>query len=205
VGRPQAQLDHVEDLWNGRDFWPDRRYRRNPAAGELASGAEDPVQCLGFTLASGQNRVRHAMLASLAAKLRRPLVYCNLVGGNDELIFDGASLAFDHAGGLVTPGRRVRRGLCVARPRRAGAGDLEVLPDEEKLHRALVLGRDYVRKCGFKSVVLGLSRGLTRRSACLAVAALGREQVRVFRCLPTSRRRESGRRASAGNATRHRL
>jgi len=119
------------------------------------------------------------MLASLAAKLRRPLVYANLVGGNDELIFDGASLAFDRTGCLVARGGTFEEDFVTFDLDAPSPVTPEVIPDEEKLHRALVLGlRDYVQKCGFRSVVLGLSGGIdSALTACLAVAALGREHV----------------------------
>lgn len=207
VGR-QLGLTVCEDLWNDEDFWADRRYPRNPAAELVADGAEILFNVSASPWHLGKNRVRHAMLGSLAAKLRRPLVYCNLVGGNDELIFDGASLAFDGEGRLLVRGRMFEEDLvvfdlpeasppCGGRPslvpqpaspsaiELSGVGEPagpapESLPDEEKLCRALVLGlRDYVHKCGFKSVVLGLSGGIdSALTACLAVAALGREHVR---------------------------
>jgi NAD+ synthetase len=106
-------------------------------------------------------------------------VYCNLVGGNDELIFDGNSMAFDATGKLIAQAAAFREDLVVV--------DLDTpcpvshaQPDSiATLHDALVLGlRDYVQKCGFKSVVLGLSGGVDSAvTACLAVAALGRENV----------------------------
>ncbi len=174
-------LTICEDLWNDEDFWRDRRYRRNPAVELVEAGAE----CLFNVSASpwhlGKNRVRHAMLASLVAKTRRPLFYCNLVGGNDELVFDGASLAFNAQGQLLARGALFDEDFvmvdCAAGAPLPAAADLA---DEEKLFRALVLGlRDYLHKCGFKSAVLGLSGGIdSALTAVLAVAALGREHVR---------------------------
>lgn len=174
-------LTICEDLWNDEDFWRDRRYRRNPAVELVEAGAE----CLFNVSASpwhlGKNRVRHAMLASLVAKTRCPLFYCNLVGGNDELVFDGASLAFDARGQLLARGALFDEDFVVV----DSASDVPLPPipdlvDEEKLFRALVLGlHDYLQKCGFKSAVLGLSGGIdSALTAVLAVAALGRENVR---------------------------
>jgi NAD+ synthetase len=173
-------LTVCEDLWNDEDFWQDRRYRRNPAADLIAAGAEILFNVSASPWHLGKNRVRHAMLASLVAKTRCPLVYCNLVGGNDELIFDGSSLVFNAAGRLVARGAAFAADFVVVD---TGTPD-PVAPaeqgDEEKLYGALVLGlRDYLHKCGFQSAVLGLSGGIdSALTACLAVAALGAEQVR---------------------------
>jgi NAD+ synthetase len=173
-------LTVCEDLWNDEDFWPDRRYRRNPAAELVAAGADLLLNVSASPWHLGKNRIRHAMLASLANKTRRPLVYCNLVGGNDELVFDGSSLVFNAAGGLVARGASFAEDFIVADTDAAAAPPVAPLDDEEKLHRALVLGlRDYLHKCGFSSAVLGLSGGIdSALTACLAVAALGAERVR---------------------------
>jgi NAD+ synthetase len=172
-------LTVCEDLWNDEDFWPDRRYRRNPAAELAAAGADLLLNVSASPWHLGKNRVRHAMLASLAAKLRRPLVYCNLVGGNDELIFDGTSLVFDAAGRVVARGARFAEDFLVADTEAPPAPDAPEPADEEKLHGALVLGlRDYLHKCGFTDAVLGLSGGIdSALTACLAVDALGAEHV----------------------------
>src|SRR5207245_9988535 len=104
---------------------------------------------------------------------RTPLCYCNLVGGNDELIFDGNSMVFDASGKLIARGTAFGEELLVVdlgSPRSTLRAPLE---PTAALHDALVLGlRDYVQKCGFKSVVLGLSGGIDSAvTACLAVDA----------------------------------
>ena len=120
------------------------------------------------------------MLRSLAGKAAVPVVYCNLVGGNDELIFDGASLVFNAAGELIARGEAFEEDLVVVDTDATRAVSPDRSVDEEKVFKALVLGLgDYIHKCGFKSVVLGLSGGIdSALSACLAVAALGAENVR---------------------------
>jgi NAD+ synthetase len=172
-------LTICEDLWNDEDFWRDRRYRRNPAVELADAGAEIIFNVSASPWHLGKNRLRHVMLASLAAKTRRPLVYCNLVGGNDELIFDGSSLVFNTGGTLVARGAMFAEDFVLAETDATAALPAEELPDEEKLHRALVLGlRDYLHKCGFKSAVLGLSGGIdSALTACLATEALGPENV----------------------------
>jgi len=123
-------------------------------------------------------------LRRIAAKTRRPVVFCNQTGGNDELVFDGGSLVFNAAGELVAQGKLFEEDLVIAEVGRDALprvqADQQVGPtDEELLYKALVLGlRDYLHKCGFKSAVLGLSGGIdSALVACLAVAALGRENV----------------------------
>ncbi len=172
-------LTICEDLWNDEDFWHNRRYRRNPAVELAAAGAELIFNVSASPWHLGKNRLRHAMLASLAAKTRCPLVYCNLVGGNDELIFDGASHVFNAAGELVARGAMFAEDFVVAETDVPAMPPTPELPDEEKLHRALVLGlRDYLHKCGFKSAVLGLSGGIdSALTACLAAEALGPANV----------------------------
>jgi NAD+ synthetase len=130
----------------------------------------------------GKERVRYDMLRGVAQAHRVPVVYCNLVGGNDELVFDGNSLAFDASGNLLAQGVAFQEDLVIvdlgggtpAKPHR-----FDLPEPAARLHDALVLGlRDYTRKCGFKSVVLGLSGGIDSAvTACLAVAALGPENV----------------------------
>lgn len=172
-------LTICEDLWNDEDFWQDRRYRRNPAVELVEAGAQFLFNVSASPWHLGKNRIRHAMLGSLVAKLERPLLYCNLVGGNDELVFDGSSLAFSGAGQLVARGAPFAEDFQVVDTAATAALGADPTGDEEKLHRALVLGlRDYLEKCGFRSAVLGLSGGIDSAvTACLAVAALGAENV----------------------------
>ncbi len=169
-----------EDLWNDEDFWPDRRYRPNPAADLVAAGAEILLNLSASPWHLGKDETRHAMLASLAAKAGRPVVYCNLVGGNDELVFDGQSLAFGADGRLLAQADAFREDFRVIETDQAGGMTHRILTAEQAIHDALVLGtRDYLHKCGFRSAVLGLSGGIDSAVvAALAVAALGAENVR---------------------------
>ena len=168
-----------EDLWNDEDFWKQRRYSKNPATELAASGAEVLVNLSASPWHLGKNRLRRQMLSSLAAKCRLPLIYCNLVGGNDELVFDGGSLAFDANGKLLAQARTFDEQLLHVRL----PGDSIPTPveatDEEKVYRALVLGvRDYLGKCGFRKALLGLSGGIdSALVACIAVDALGAANV----------------------------
>jgi NAD+ synthase (glutamine-hydrolysing) len=173
-------LTICEDVWNDDDFWDERRYRRNPAAELAAAGATLLLNCSASPWHLGKSQARQELLSRLAARTGCPVVYCNLVGGNDELVFDGGSVVFDAAGNLVAEAKRFAEDLLLVdlaamRPIEP-AGPLP----EQQLFDALTLGlRDYVQKCGFKSVLLGLSGGIdSALTACLAVAALGAENVR---------------------------
>lgn len=128
----------------------------------------------------GKERTRQAMLSQLAAKCRVPVVYVNLVGGNDELVFDGQSCILDAQGRQIARARAFTSDQVLVDLQETRPVDLDGMTDEQQLHDALVLGtRDYLQKCGFRSVVLGLSGGIDSAVvACLAVAALGADQVR---------------------------
>ncbi len=169
-----------EDVWNDEDFWRDRRYRRNPATELVATGSQLIFNVSASPWHLGKNKTRHGMLSSLAAKLKRPLLYCNLVGGNDELVFDGASLVFDAEGRRAAQGQMFAEDFLMVDTEALKPVPPVELADEEKVYRALVTGlRDYLHKCGFKSAVLGLSGGIdSALTAVIAVDALGRENVR---------------------------
>jgi len=173
-------LTVCEDVWNDEDFWQDRRYRQNPARDLVAAGAEILFNVSASPWQLGKEGTRRRMLASLVGRLRVPFVYCNLVGGNDELIFDGASLVLDARGQLLAEGAMCREDFLVVETDTATPIEPAPLGAEEMLYRALVVGlRDYMHKCGFRSAVLGLSGGIdSALTAVLAVEALGRENVR---------------------------
>ena len=173
-------LTICEDIWNDEDFWPERRYRRNPPVELADAGAQVIFNISASPWHLGKDKTRFEMLRSLALKTRRPVVFCNQAGGNDELVFDGGSLVFNAAGDLIARGKMFAEDFVVV-DTEAKAAVAPVVPgDEEMIYGALVLGlRDYLHKCGFKTAVLGLSCGIDSAvTACLAVAALGPENVR---------------------------
>ena len=173
-------LTVCEDVWNDEDFWPDRRYRGNPAVELATAGATLLFNVSASPWHLGKSRTRRSMLSSLAAKTRCPLLYCNLVGGNDELIFDGASLAWNSQGHLIAQAKSFADDLVLVDTGSTATLTAPEACEEEDLYHALSLGlRDYLHKCGFKSAVLGLSGGIdSALTAVLAVEALGRENVR---------------------------
>ncbi|MCL4177113.1 MAG: NAD+ synthase [Verrucomicrobia bacterium] len=179
-GPHRLGLTICEDVWNDEDFWRDRRYPRNPAVELAAAGADLMVNISASPWHLGKDRTRRRMLESLVRKLGVPLVYCNLVGGNDELIFDGGSLVLSAGGDVVGAGRRFEEDFVVIDSGDATGPEGGGMVEEEEIYRALVLGtRDYLGKCGFSTALLGLSGGIDSAvTACLAVAALGSEHVR---------------------------
>ena len=169
-----------EDAWNDEDFWPERRYRPDPVSDLASQGIDVLLNLSASPWHLGKDITRREMLRSLSVKHRVPTVYCNLVGGNDELVFDGQSLAFNAAGGQLMQGAAFSEEIRVidtATP--GGMAPLHPSP-EAAIYHALVLGtRDYLTKCGFQSAVLGLSGGIDSAVvACIAVAALGSNHVR---------------------------
>jgi NAD+ synthase (glutamine-hydrolysing) len=172
-------LTICEDIWNDKDYGRVPYYQRDPVVDLVKAGAGLLLNISASPYHLGKEQLRHEMLSGVAAKHRVPLAYCNLVGGNDELIFDGNSMVFDASGKLVARGAAFGEDLLVVDLAAAKPIVFEPQAQVAALHDALVLGLcDYVRKCGFKSVVLGLSGGIDSAvTACLAVDALGAENV----------------------------
>lgn len=169
-----------EDIWNDEDFWPDRLYRRDPVKEAIAQGAKVILNISASPWHDGKEKVRREMLCRVARDEKIPLAQVNLVGANDELIFDGHSIAIDARGNVIAMGRGFAEDVFVADFGAAAASaGVQFPPREAQIFSALALGiRDYVHKCGFKSVILGLSGGIdSALTAVLAADALGRENV----------------------------
>ncbi len=169
-----------EDIWNDEDFWPERLYRRDPIKDLVAAGANLMLNISASPWCAGKEKTRLAMLQRVAHDERVPLVQVNLVGANDELIFDGHSVALDRAGEVLRMGKGFAEEVFVVEvDGNLPSGQPQWPAPEELLFRALSLGvRDYVTKCGFKSVVLGLSGGIDSAiTAVIAVDALGADKV----------------------------
>jgi len=176
----QLGLTICEDVWNDEGYWRAPRYDRNPVQDLVESGAEIILNLSASPWHLGKERMRREMLGAQAKSIQRPLFYCNATGGNDELIFDGGSLAFGPAGQTWARGKFFGEDCVLVdldSPIEATPADAD---DEAMLHDALVMGvRDYLGKCGFNNAVIGLSGGIDSAvTAALAVAALGAENVR---------------------------
>jgi NAD+ synthetase len=190
-----------EDLWNDEQLIARRLYHQNPIQDLIAAGAELLVNCSASPFVVGKHDFRLELFGAQAKRFGKPIVYVNQVGGNDELVFDGNSVVFGADGSVIANAKAFEEDLLVVdvTPASAAASrGLGVSPerfvekkelgrdaqatdarDLESIYKALVLGlRDYVRKCGFKSVVIGLSGGIdSALTAALAVAALGKDKV----------------------------
>ena len=170
-----------EEVWNDATFWARQLYPRDPIADLAAAGTELFVNISSSPFTMGKAALRRDMVRQQAVKHRRPFIYLNQVGGNDELIFDGHSLALDATGALIGRTRDFAEDfLIVDLPgdRVAALADVSTSREQEAW-KALTLGlRDYTHKCGFTSVVLGLSGGIdSALTAALAADALGPSQV----------------------------
>ncbi|BAY45616.1 NAD+ synthase [Scytonema sp. HK-05] len=174
-----------EDLWNDEDFWGKRSYITNPIADLAILGVDFIVNLSASPYSVGKQKFREAMLKHSAVRFRQPIIYANQVGGNDDLIFDGRSFALNRQGEIVCRAYGFEKDLVVVefdevqRDLQLASISPEYNSDEEEIWQALVLGlRDYVRKCGFSKVVLGLSGGVdSSLVAAIATAALGKENV----------------------------
>jgi len=184
-----------EDIWNDEDFWPERLYRRDPIKELIAQGAEIILNLSASPWHDGKEKTRLAMLQRVARDEHVPLAQVNLVGANDELIFDGHSVALNARGEVNALGKGFVEDVLVAdlnscRSRGDKTQMKEPLetphvvsgkfpPREQQLFAALTLGiRDYVHKCGFSSALVGLSGGIdSALVAALAANALGADQV----------------------------
>ena len=169
-----------EDIWNDEVFLHDRRYDRRPAEELAAAGAELLLNLSASPWCLGKEHSRHVLFSQLSAKCSCPLVYCNLVGGNDELVFDGGSQYYNSHGVLGASGAMFAEDLLLIDTETIEPKSGDTSDDDEKIFRALSLGvRDYLHKCGFKSAVIGLSGGIDSAvTAAVAVNALGPENVR---------------------------
>jgi NAD+ synthetase len=170
-----------EDIWNDGDFWPRRLYRADPVEALVAAGAEVIVNVSASPYSLEKRHLRPRMLAATARRWSRPLVFVNQVGGQDDLVFDGASLVLDAHGEVTARGPEHESALVVADVGHGIAGDVSPFDhsDERSALGALALGtRDYARRCGFRSALLGLSGGIdSALVACLAARALGPKNV----------------------------
>ncbi len=173
-------LSVCEDAWNDGGFWPRPLYGLDPMRALVKGGAELLINIAASPYHRGKASLRRRMLARHASRNRVPLLYCALVGGNDELVFDGASMALDARGRLAARARSFEEDLVLWDSAAAVAPVRpEALGGIEEVYLALVLGlRDYARKCGFKKALVGLSGGIDSALVCaLAADALGAGQV----------------------------
>jgi NAD+ synthase (glutamine-hydrolysing) len=164
-----------EDAWNPEGFWPKALYRTDPIRNLVDAGAELLVNISASPFEREKPQLRYRMLLDHVRKHRVPMIYVNSVGGNDDLLFDGDSLAFGPNGNLLAAGKCFEEDLLIVDPDSDLTCEYAAQDPVRSVFEALVMGtRDYARKCGFRSAVLGLSGGIdSALTACIAVEALG--------------------------------
>ncbi len=159
-----------------KNFWTQRLYERDPITELVGKGSGIILNISSSPYTLDKRAIRHNMLQATAKRHQVPVVYVNQVGGNDSLIFDGSSVAFLPDGRVAALARSFEEDL-VFFDSSTGAGDVrpQITDELEAAYRALVVGtRDYVRKCGFRKVVIGLSGGIdSALVATIATDALG--------------------------------
>lgn len=171
-----------EDLWTDPVDWESPGYARRPVDALMNQGCDLLVNISASPYSRGKPRLREALVARTAAKAGVPLVLCNLVGGNDDVLFDGRSLCADASGQIVARGPAFREGIVIVHPGADHASPAPPLPhddDPSEIFASLVMGvRDYAAKAGFKTAHLGLSGGIdSALSAAIATDALGNDAV----------------------------
>ncbi|MCC0178465.1 NAD+ synthase [Waterburya agarophytonicola K14] len=172
-----------EDLWNDEQFWGKRSYEVNPIEELAQLGVDVIVNLSASPYSVGKQKLREEMLNHAATSYHKPIIYVNQVGGNDDLVFDGNSVAFNSAGKLVSHAKSFDTDLVlVGWNELKGDGETRKRKDSdrnEEIYNALVLGvKDYARKCGFSKAILGLSGGIdSALVAAIASDALGADNV----------------------------
>lgn len=181
-----------EDLFNDPDAFAERLYDTDPVADVNAEHDLDlliNIAASPFTM--GKQEVRRTAFAAISGKYGLPLLYCNQVGGQDSLLFDGASFALDRQGRLCAQARAFADDLLMIDSSRLVPTAPPATDQVAAVHDGLIMGtRDYLHKCGFRRAIVGLSGGIDSALTCaLACSALGAENVMGWACRhPTPRR-----------------
>ncbi|MEO8649753.1 MAG: NAD+ synthase [Acidobacteriota bacterium] len=180
IGGRKIGVVVCEDFWNDSTFWPERLYEKDPVDEVIAKGADLIVSINASPYNKGKIGLRCDMVAHRARARRIPIVFVNLIGGNDGIIFDGASLVADEEGDIILQAAAFEEfvetvELDVRKPDARGITGAEC----ESIRKALVLGiRDYAAKNGFEKAVLGLSGGIdSTLVAALAAEAIGPQNL----------------------------
>ncbi|MEG3910626.1 NAD+ synthase [Microcoleus sp. w2-18bC1] len=196
IGEVKIGVTICEDLWNNEEFWGKRSYAGDPVSDLAKLGVDLVVNLSASPYSAGKRGVRSAMLQHSIIRCGIPIIYANQVGGNDDIIFDGSSFGVNRKGDLIQVLASFETDFAVleydaTKQDLVGSGgngqdarsttDLSFHPAEgdAEIWAALVLGvGDYVRKCGFSKVVLGLSGGIdSALVAAIASCAIGPENV----------------------------
>ena len=176
----QMALTICEDAWNDKHFWNKRLYTFDPVEALVHAGGNFLLNISASPFWLGKRELRQDMLATIARNYKVPVAMVNQVGGNDSLVFDGSSLVLNRAGEVIAQGKSFEEDIIFFdSDRLTGEVHTQIAGEEASAYSALVLGtRDYVRKCGFRQVIVGLSGGIdSALTAAIATDALGAENV----------------------------
>ena len=176
----QMALTICEDAWNDKHFWNKRLYTFDPVEELIRAGGDFVLNISASPFWVGKREFRRRMLASIAKNHNVPVVMVNQVGGNDSLVFDGSSTVLNPAGEVIAQGKSFEEDLVYFDSNDLrGEIHTQVEGEEAEAYAALVLGtRDYVRKCGFGRVIVGLSGGIdSALTAVIAADAMGPANV----------------------------
>jgi NAD+ synthase (glutamine-hydrolysing) len=180
AGGSQFAVTICEDAWNDKHFWHRRLYSVDPVDELLHAGGNLVINISASPFHLGKRELRRQMLETIARDNQVPVLFVNQVGGNDSLIFDGSSMVIAPDGRIVTQAKSFEEDLVIF-DSDTMQGDMheQTAVGVPSAYAALVLGtRDYVRKCGFSRVIIGLSGGMdSALTAAIAVDALGKENV----------------------------
>jgi NAD+ synthase/NAD+ synthase (glutamine-hydrolysing) len=176
----QVGLTICEDAWNDKSFWNRQLYGFDPVEALMGGGGNLLLNISASPFYAGKRELRQKMLAALATKYGAPVAMVNLVGGNDSLVFDGSSVVIAPGGRVVAQAKSFEEDLIFFDTEKlTGSLHPQIEGREGSVYAALVLGtRDYVRKCGFERVLVGLSGGIdSGLTAAIAADALGNQNV----------------------------
>ena len=176
----QMALTICEDAWNDKHFWNRQLYSVDPVEALVRAGGNFVLNISASPFWARKRELRRDMLATIAKNDRVPVVFVNQVGGNDSLVFDGSSMVFDREGNVIAQGKSFEEDLVLFdSDTMTGEMHEQIEGEEASIYAALVLGtRDYVRKCGFRQVIIGLSGGIdSALTAVIAADAIGPENV----------------------------
>jgi len=179
-GGTRLAITICEDAWNDKQFWQRPLYTDDPVEQLVSKGASLILSINGSPYHMGKRSLRRDMFAAIARRHHAPVVYVNMTGGNDQLVFDGSSFAMNSDGNVAASARSFAEDLVIYDSELMTGDCNENLGDEiEAVYEALVMGtRDYVRKCGFGQVLVGLSGGIdSTLVAAVAVDAVGAANV----------------------------
>ena len=176
----QMALTICEDAWNDKHFWDRRLYSFDPVEALVQAGGNFVLNISASPFWAGKREFRREMLATIARNDHVPVAFVNQVGGFDSLLFDGSSMVFDREGNVIAQGKSFEEDLVIFdSDSLTGEIHEQIEGEEASIYSGLVLGtRDYVRKCGFRQAIIGLSGGIdSALTAAIAAEAVGPENV----------------------------